>query len=157
MTQDDIELFSEYQSCLQELCTARLYANCKPVSHGWLGKKHVDCIREGVEFLIARAEKAEAEVERLRAERDDDRRRDYGYSQQTVDAITREREQLRADAERYRWLKERTEKWHEGGEVWTVSVEAEEWAANYTGGNIDDAIDAAIASYPARFADFRGG
>ena len=28
-----------------------------------------------------------------------------GYSQQTVDALTRERDALKADAERYRWLR----------------------------------------------------
>lgn len=45
-----------------------------------------------------------AEIERLWAERDADRRRDYGYSQETVDALTKERDALRADAERYRYL-----------------------------------------------------
>ena len=35
------------------------------------------------------------EVKALRAERDADRRREYGYSQETVDAITKERDALR--------------------------------------------------------------
>ena len=34
-------------------------------------------------------------AERAERERDEDRRREYGYSQQTVDALTKERDQLR--------------------------------------------------------------
>ena len=40
---------------------------------------------------------AVAEVERLRSERDDDRKREYGYSQQTVDALSKERDALATD------------------------------------------------------------
>lgn len=38
-----------------------------------------------------------AENERLRAEHNEDRRREYGYSQETVDALTKERDALRAE------------------------------------------------------------
>ncbi len=44
-------------------------------------------------------QKRVAELER---ERDDDRRREYGYSQQTVDAISQERDRLRAENEALR-------------------------------------------------------
>lgn len=37
-----------------------------------------------------------AENEAIKAERDEDRRREYGYSQQVVDALTKERDVLRA-------------------------------------------------------------
>jgi len=36
-------------------------------------------------------------IEELEAERDADRKREYGYSQQTVDALTLERDKLRAE------------------------------------------------------------
>ena len=49
-----------------------------------------------------RIEELEAEVAKLTAERDADRRREYGYSQQTVDALTLERDKLRA--ERNDWI-----------------------------------------------------
>jgi uncharacterized coiled-coil DUF342 family protein len=42
-----------------------------------------------------RIEELEAEVAKLTAERDADRRREYGYSQQTVDALTAERDSLK--------------------------------------------------------------
>lgn len=42
------------------------------------------------------------ERDRLKAERDADRRREYGYSQQTVDALTAERDALKADNARMR-------------------------------------------------------
>jgi len=42
-----------------------------------------------------RVEELEAEVAKLAAERDADRRREYGYSQQTVDALTAERDSLK--------------------------------------------------------------
>ena len=51
----------EYSDCLQELCMKRLYNICRPASHAWPGMKHVGSIRMAVEFLIDRAEKAEAE------------------------------------------------------------------------------------------------
>ena len=41
-------------------------------------------------------------VEELEAERDADRRREYGYSQQTVDALTAERGKLEAENQRLR-------------------------------------------------------
>jgi|GEM_PF-7130310 len=49
-----------------------------------------------------RIEELEAEVAKLTAERDADRRREYGYSQETVDALTLERDKLRA--ERNDWI-----------------------------------------------------
>ena len=47
-----------------------------------------------------RIEELEAEVAKLAAEWDADRRREYGYSQQTVDALTVERDKLEAENER---------------------------------------------------------
>ena len=44
-----------------------------------------------------RIEELEAEVAKLTAERDADRRREYGYSQQTVGALTLERDKLTAE------------------------------------------------------------
>jgi len=44
-----------------------------------------------------RIEELEAEVAKLAAEWDADRRREYGYSQQTVDALTVERDKLKAE------------------------------------------------------------
>ena len=44
----------------------------------------------------------ETEVQRLTQERDDDRRREYGYSQQVVDALAKERDALQAEVERLR-------------------------------------------------------
>ena len=44
-----------------------------------------------------RVREFEAEVAKLTAERDADRRREYGYSQQTVDALTVERDKLEAE------------------------------------------------------------
>jgi len=49
-----------------------------------------------------RIEELEAEVAKLTAERDADRRREYGYSQQTVDALTVERDKLEAENKRLR-------------------------------------------------------
>lgn len=49
-----------------------------------------------------RIEELEAEVAKLTAERDADRRREYGYSQQTVDALTVERDKLEAENQRLR-------------------------------------------------------
>lgn len=43
-------------------------------------------------------------IARLKDERDADRRREYGYSQQTVDALTLERDRLTAENERLREL-----------------------------------------------------
>lgn len=47
---------------------------------------------------------ARAEIERLQAQLAALAEAGTGYSQQTVDAITKEREALRKDAARYRWL-----------------------------------------------------
>lgn len=47
------ERFGEYATCLQDLCMTVLYEPCKPVSHKWPGRPHVDCIKEGVSHLIA--------------------------------------------------------------------------------------------------------
>jgi uncharacterized protein involved in exopolysaccharide biosynthesis len=44
-----------------------------------------------------RIEELEAEVAKLIADRDADRKREYGYSQQTVDALTLERDKLTAE------------------------------------------------------------
>ena len=44
-----------------------------------------------------RIEELEAEAAKLIADRDADRKREYGYSQQTVDALTLERDKLRAE------------------------------------------------------------
>ena len=49
-----------------------------------------------------RIKELEAEVAKLTAERDADRRREYGYSQQTVDALTAERGKLEAENQRLR-------------------------------------------------------
>ena len=49
-----------------------------------------------------RIEELEAEVAKLAAEWDADRRREYGYSQQTVDALTVERDKLEAENKRLR-------------------------------------------------------
>jgi uncharacterized protein involved in exopolysaccharide biosynthesis len=47
--------------------------------------------------LNKRIEELEAEVAKLIADRDADRKREYGYSQQTVDALTLERDKLTAE------------------------------------------------------------
>ena len=46
--------------------------------------------------LYAEIDRLKKRVMELEAERDADRRREYGYSQQTVDALTLERDKLRA-------------------------------------------------------------
>jgi len=43
-------------------------------------------------------------IKELEAERDADRKREYGYSQQTVDALTAERDKLEAENKRLREL-----------------------------------------------------
>lgn len=52
------------------------------------------------------AERADdrARIKELEAERDADRKREYGYSQQTVDALTLERDRLTAENKRLREL-----------------------------------------------------
>ena len=54
-----------------------------------------------------RIEELEAEVAKLAAEWDADRRREYGYSQQTVDALTVERDKLEAENKRLREERDR--------------------------------------------------
>ena len=49
-------------------------------------KNALDAVSE-INELRAENARLAAEVERLTKERDDDRRREYGYSQQTVDAL----------------------------------------------------------------------
>jgi len=55
-------------------------------------KKDAEC-----EQAAACLRRQHAEIESLKAERDEDRRREYGYSQQVVDALTNERDALRAE------------------------------------------------------------
>jgi chromosome segregation ATPase len=47
--------------------------------------------------LYAEIDRLNARVGELEAERDADRRREYGYSQETVDALTAERDKLEAE------------------------------------------------------------
>lgn len=54
-------------------------------------------LRDENDALTAERDKLLARVKELEAERDADRRREYGYSQQTVDALTLERDKLRAE------------------------------------------------------------
>jgi len=49
-----------------------------------------------------RIKELEDEVAKLIADRDADRKREYGYSQQTVDALTAERDKLEAENRRLR-------------------------------------------------------
>ena len=56
------ERFDEYAECLQSLCMNRLYEICRPVSHGWPGKKHVNAITEAVDFLIQRIVELEGRI-----------------------------------------------------------------------------------------------
>ena len=49
-----------------------------------------------------RIKELEDEVAKLIADRDADRKREYGYSQQTVDALTAERDKLEAENKRLR-------------------------------------------------------
>ena len=51
-----------------------------------------------IDHLNARVEELEAEVAKLKGERDADRRREYGYSQQTVDALTADRDEWKRTA-----------------------------------------------------------
>ena len=61
-------------------------------------------MRTEQEYRNLEAENARlaAEVERLTKERDDDRKREYGYSQQTVDALQSTIAQQAAEIERER-------------------------------------------------------
>ena len=47
--------------------------------------------------LYAEIDRLRARVKELEDERDADRRREHGYSQQTVDALTVERDKLKAE------------------------------------------------------------
>jgi len=51
-------------------------------------------------LLNAGLNMAEDKIKELTAERDADRRREYGYSQETVDALTAERDKLEAENKR---------------------------------------------------------
>lgn len=57
-------------------------------------RAEVGRLRKEVIGWKALAGEAGAGMEAMRRERDEDRRREYGYSQQTVDALTRERDAL---------------------------------------------------------------
>ena len=59
--------------------------------------------------LYAEIDRLRALVKELEAERDADRRREYGYSQQTVDALTVERDKLKAENKRLREALDRIE------------------------------------------------
>jgi len=48
--------------------------------------------------LYAEIDRLRARVKELEAERDADRRREYGYSQQTVDALTADRDEWKRTA-----------------------------------------------------------
>ena len=65
----------------------------------------------------------------LRAERDADRRREYGYSQETVDAITRERDALRAELATLRAQNYETQSLLAGAEAYcdALRADAERW------------------------------
>lgn len=52
--------------------------------------------------LYAEIDRLRARVKELEAERDADRRREYGYSQQTIDALTAERDALMIEMAEYR-------------------------------------------------------
>ena len=66
---------------------------------------------------IQRVEELEAEVAKLTAERDADRRREYGYSKETVDALTVERDKLEAENTRLRMLRDAAESRAQGLEA----------------------------------------
>jgi len=69
------------------------------MENGWtkrieeLTKSRDDWKREW-RLLNAGLNMAEDKIKELEAERDADRRREYGYSQETVDALTAERDKL---------------------------------------------------------------
>ena len=77
------------------------------MENGWtkrieeLTKSRDDWKREW-RLLNAGLNMAEDKIKELTAERDADRRREYGYSQQTVDALTAERGKLEAENQRLR-------------------------------------------------------
>lgn len=58
--------FGEYAETLQDLTMNVMYKPCAPVSHSWPGKRHVECIREGVMELLQQLGSLKAENERLR-------------------------------------------------------------------------------------------
>lgn len=61
------ERWGEYADCLQTLCMEVLYEPCRPVSHSWPGRKHVDTIREGVMELLRRNQVMRDALERADA------------------------------------------------------------------------------------------
>ena len=74
---------------------------------------------------------AEDKIRELEAERDADRRREYGYSQQTVDALTLERDRLTAENKRLRELVDGAREVVEVFQFYTPAGEAwrDEWLA----------------------------
>jgi hypothetical protein len=75
------ESANEYSACLQPLVMDVLYKHCEPVSHGWPGKKHVEGIREGVDFLLDTITTLRSQVARERAE-----------DSRTIQALIKERD-----------------------------------------------------------------
>ena len=67
--------------------------------------------------LCAEIDRLRARVKELEAERDADRRREYGYSQETVDALTVERDKLEEENKKYHeWVSaiNKYEAWKKG-------------------------------------------
>jgi hypothetical protein len=55
---DDLrERIGEYGQLCQDLCMVVMYKPCEPLSHSWPGRRHRDCLREGVEHLIKENER----------------------------------------------------------------------------------------------------
>jgi hypothetical protein len=86
---------------------------------------------------------AATEIEHLRAAID--------QARELLRIVTVERDALRADAERYRWLRDRSaanpRDFYSSESCWYVSrTFGDGYGENYTGNRIDDAIDAAMAS-----------
>jgi hypothetical protein len=86
-----------------------MYINCVYCGHRYGPNKgnHRVTMRKALETHIAECPKhplamARNRIKELTAERDADRRREYGYSQQTVDALTKERDKLEVENKRLR-------------------------------------------------------
>lgn len=75
-----------------------------------------------------------AEIESLKAERDEDRRREYGYSQQVVDALTNERDALRVERDAILSALKGVMYWDNGKSEWQDARAAID-AATKGGGN----------------------
>ena len=100
------------------------------------------------------------ELERLRAELStlraatasvqSDQRGAIDQARELLRIVTVERDALRADAERYRWLRDRSaanpRDFYSSESCWYVSrTFGDGYGENYTGNRIDAAIDAAMA------------